>query len=235
MSRKKSNPKKRTLTRERVLKAAVELADKDGVESLSMRSLGQALGVEAMSLYNHVANKDDLLDAIVELVVSEISDSTEVADWKAAMRSRAIATHRVLLRHPWVSSLLESRTRPIPGRLQYFNSTVGMLREAGFSTDLAYYSFLTVDSFVYGFTFQVLNWPFKADDRPKVVKRLRTKISVDEYPHIVDVMDYVAGAARSKSSQVGYEREFEFGLELILDGLEQRRDRAQRQRKKRTS
>lgn len=235
MSRKKSNPKKRTLTRERVLKAAVELADKDGVESLSMRSLGQALGVEAMSLYNHVANKDDLLDAIVELVVSEISDSTEVADWKAAMRSRAIATHRVLLRHPWVSSLLESRTRPIPGRLQYFNSTVGMLREAGFSTDLAYYSFLTVDSFVYGFTFQVLSWPFKADDRPKVVKKLRTKISIDEYPHIVDVMDYVAGAARSKSSQVGYEREFEFGLELILDGLEQRRDRAQRQRKKRTS
>jgi hypothetical protein len=114
-----------------------------------------------------------------------------------------------------------------------------MLREAGFSTDLAYYSFLTVDSYVYGFTFQEMSWPFEADERPKVVNDLRSKIPAEEYPYIVEVMDYAAGAPKSKSSKSGYEREFEFGLELILDGLDQSRDgarrRTRRPRRKHTS
>src|ERR1700730_12945160 len=125
------------LTRERVLRAAISLADRGGIESLSMRQLGQKLGVEAMSLYNHVRNKVDMLDGMVDVVFSEIDLPASGADWRTAMRQRAISARQVLLRHPWAIGLMESRATPGPATLRHHDAAVGSLRTAGFSGDMA--------------------------------------------------------------------------------------------------
>ena len=135
------------LSTEGVLRAAIEIADEGGIESLSMRKLGQALGVEAMSLYNHVANKDEILNRIGDLVVSEIEIPAEDLDWKTAMRRRANSAHEVFLRHPWVTTLIESQISMSPERLRYFDGTIGSLRRGGFSVELAYNAFLASGQF----------------------------------------------------------------------------------------
>lgn len=224
----RSHPKKRNLTRERVLAMAIKLADANGLESLSMRGLGRALGVEAMSLYNHVANKEDLLDGIVEQVVAEISDSTGKTNWKSVLRSRAVATHQVLLRRPWVAGLLESRTNLGHERLRHCDSMIGILRNAGFSVELAYQAFLTVDSYVHGFAFQESNRPVDANSRPSVLKKMLKKIPAEEFPHITEIIEHVVESSNRKSS--ARTREFEFGLKLILNGLEEHRSRARRRK-----
>src|ERR1700731_1417540 len=126
-----------SLTRERILRAAISLADRDGIESLSMRKLGYELGVEAMSLYNHVRNKVDMLDGMVDVVFSEIDLPADGVDWRTAMRKRAISARQALLRHPWAIGLMESRATPGPATLRHHDSVLGSLRMAGFSIQQA--------------------------------------------------------------------------------------------------
>jgi AcrR family transcriptional regulator len=149
------------LSRERVLRAAVELADESGIEALTMRALGRRLGVEAMSLYNHVGNKDDILDGISDLVLGDIEVPPSGTEWKAAMRHRAISAHGVLLAHPWAAMLIMSRYNIGPGMTRYLDATLGRLREGGFTIDGALDAWNTLDSHLYGFTLQELNRPLR--------------------------------------------------------------------------
>ena len=214
------------LTRERVLRAAVALADEHGIESLSMRRLGQELGVKAMSLYNHVANKDEILDGIVERVVGEFALPPEDGPWREALRETARSVREVLLRHPWAAALVESRVTPSRVRFRYSDAVIGALRRAGFSIELAYRAQLTISSYVYGFTLQEVSWPFGPEERDGVVAALRPQVAAEEYPHLTEVMAWmvhggIPPAAPEDAS--AYESEFELGLDLILGALERLR------------
>src|SRR3989442_1581420 len=149
--------RRRPLSRERVLRAAIKLADNGGIEALSMRKLAKELGGEAMSLYNHVANKDDVLNGIFDTAFGEIVLPTGEADWKTAIREIAISAHKTLLRHPWASGLWMRQT-PGPARLRYGDSLLGCLRNAGFSKDLTYHAYHIIESYILGYTFQVLGY-----------------------------------------------------------------------------
>jgi AcrR family transcriptional regulator len=199
-----------------VLRAAVALADQSGIESLTMRRLGQELGVEAMSLYNHVANKDDILDGIVDLVLSDIDVPPRGTDWKTAMRQRAISAHAVLLGHPWAAMLIMSRFNIGPGMTRYLDETLGRLREGGFSIEGALDAWNTLDSHLYGFTLQKLNLPFEVEETQQVSAAVLGQLPADEYPHVVEVITEIM--------QSGREEDFEFGLDLILDGLQRTLD-----------
>ena len=212
------------LTRERVLGAAVLLADEDGIESLTMRSLGLRLGVEAMSLYNHVANKDDLLDGMVDLVVSEIDLPADTVDWKEAMRRRAISAQSVFSRHPWASALVDARESSGPARLRYFDWVIGTLRRAGFTLELAIRAFSLLDSYVYGFGRQQLNVSAVSDGTPEeMAEAFLQAIPADEYPYLREMVV-------EHAMKTGYDEraDFDFGLDLILDGLQGLLDRAAR-------
>jgi AcrR family transcriptional regulator len=212
-----SNAERRApLSRERVLRAAVALADESGIESLTMRRLGQELGVEAMSLYNHVANKDDILDGIVDLVLGDIDVPPTGTDWKTAMRQRAVSAHEVLLAHPWAALLVMSRFNIGPGMTRYLDATLGRLREGGFSIEGALDAWHTLDSHLYGFTLQQLNLPFEVDEAQQVSADVLGQLSTGEFPHVVEVITEVMRSGR--------EEDFEFGLDLILDGLERTLD-----------
>ena len=202
------------LSRERLLQTAVRLADQGGIESLSMRKLAQELGVQAMSLYNHVANKDDLLDGIVDIVVSEMEVPDHRVDWQTAMRRRAISAHAVLLLHPWATMPLVSRVNVGPAMLRYVNATLGCLYEAGFSLKMADQVWNTIDSHVYGFTLQELNFPFEAADYSTVAAQGLTLIPADQYPYLNQLTQLVM-----RGDYNGLHN-FEFGLELILNSLE---------------
>ncbi len=211
-----------SLTRDRVLRVAISLADEKGIESLSMRKLGQELGVEAMSLYNHVANKDDLLDGIVEIVVGEFAIPSDDADWRVALRETAKLAHEVLLRHPWAPALIESRVTPSPVRVRYADATIGTFRRAGFSIDLAYRAQLIIDSYVYGFTLHEASRPFTAEEQRDVAATLRLYVEPDEYPYLTEMMEFITTGRTSKAAgkdAVANELEFDFGLDLILDSL----------------
>ena len=209
------------LTRERVLEAAIELADEGGIEGVSMRRLGQELGVEAMSLYNHVANKDDLLDAITDLVLSEIELPSSGGDWKAAVRQSAISAHEILRRHRWASSLAMSPTRNIPVRVRNMEWMLRQLREAGFSAELTYHAYHAMDSHIWGFTLWELGHSFTPDDLPALAGAFLRDFPPDKYPYVHEhVEQHVAGFGRGQKSA------FEFVLDLILDGLERTRDAA---------
>jgi AcrR family transcriptional regulator len=202
------------LSRERVLHAALRLADAEGFEALSMRKLAQALGVQAMSLYNHVANKDDMLDGIVDIAVGEIEVPSLETDWKTAMRRRAISAHAVLLRHPWVTMPLVSRVNVGPSMLRYVDATLGCLREGGFSFEMADHAWNAIDSHIYGFTLQELNFPFEAAEYSEAAKNGLSLIPADKYPYLNRLTHYVV------EGRYDGLHNFEFGLELILDGLE---------------
>jgi AcrR family transcriptional regulator len=210
------------LSRERVLRTALELADRDGIESLSMRRLGRELGVEAMSLYNHVANKEDLLDGLADIVVGEIEVPAPGDDWRAAMRRRAISVREMLARHPWAGALIESRTNPSPARLRYPEAVVGSLRQAGFSVEMAIHAFYTLDSYIYGFAVQEENLPSGTpEELAGIAATVLAGLPAQEYPYLREVIaDYVLERGYRHSD------EFEFGLNLILDGLERFRDGA---------
>jgi len=204
------------LSRERVLRAALALADEEGIGSLTMRRLGQELGVEAMSLYNHVADKGDLLDGIVDLVFGEIEVPPDRVDWKAAMRLRAISAHEALLRHPWASTLMQSRTRPGPATLRHHDSVIGTLREAGFTVDLAAHAFSVIDSYVYGFAQQQQNLTYDtSQEAAKVAEDVLRQIPPDRYPHLAELI-----TEHAMNPGYDYAQEFGFGLDLILAGLE---------------
>jgi AcrR family transcriptional regulator len=213
---KKTSTKARTpLSRERVLQAAMVLADDIGISSLSMRKLGQELGVQAMSLYKHVANKDDILDGIVDIVASEIEVPSIGGDWKAAMRRRSISAHEALLRHPWATMLIVSRANVGPAMLRYVDATLGCLREAGFSYAMADHAWNAIDSYVYGFTLQKLNFPFEPDEYAEVAKAYLPQIPAEKYPYLVGLSQEVIAGHHDGL------HDFEFGLDLLLDGLDQ--------------
>jgi AcrR family transcriptional regulator len=208
------------LSRERVLRAAITLADEGGIEALSMRKLAKELGVEAMSLYNHVANKDDVLDGIVDAAWSEIVMSTGEADWKTEIRETAISAHETLLRHPWASGLW-MRQKPGPARLRYGDSLLGCLRNAGFSKNLTYHGYHIIESYIMGYTFQVLS--VRAVDTEQfediAASFVRGEFSA-EYPHFTEHAVQHINADHDDVSA------YELGLDLLLDGLEKLRDTA---------
>jgi len=203
---------RRPLSRDRVLRAAVALADRSGIDALTMRRLGQELGVEAMSLYKHVANKDDVLDGIVDLVVGDIEVPPTGTPWRPAMRARAVSAHAVLLAHPWAALQIMSRFSIGPGMTRYLDATLGRLREGGFSVEGALDAWHTLDSHIYGFTLQELGLPFEVDEAPQVSADVLGSLSAEQFPHVVEVITHVMRHGRVE--------DFDFGLELILDGLE---------------
>jgi AcrR family transcriptional regulator len=207
------------LSRDRVLEAAVALADVHGIEALSMRKLGEQLGVEAMSLYKHVANKDDLLDAMVDSVFAEIDLAVGQADWRASVRARAVSVRAVLARHAWAVPLMQSRTNPGPSTLTHLDALIGVLRRAGFSVVLTAHALSALDAYVYGFAMQERALPFDTEQRStEVVQHILTAVPADRWPHLVEL-------SREHVLQPGYDygQEFEWGLDLVLDGLEQAR------------
>jgi AcrR family transcriptional regulator len=205
-----------------VLQAAVALADETGIESLTMRKLGQALRVEAMSLYYHVANKEALLDGMVDLVFGEIEFPTSGADWKTAMRQRAISARAALRRHPWAVALMESRRTPGPANLRHHDAVLGCLRRAGFPVALAAHAYSLLDAYIYGFALQEASLPFKdPQETTEVAQEIMAAFPADAYPHLTEL-------AVQHVLQPGYDYgdEFQFGLDLILDGLERTAQRA---------
>jgi AcrR family transcriptional regulator len=207
------------LSRERVLRAAITLADEGGIEALSMRKLAKELGVEAMSLYNHVANKDEILDGIIDLVASEADLPPDGVDWKAAIRQSAIATRDVFLRHPWASSLWMSRQGG-SARLRRGDWLLRTLREAGLSKDLTYHAYHIVESHILGFTIQQLNFEHMDEELPGLATAFLQQLPAGEYP------DFVEHVMQHLEPSHGDEGGFELGLDLVLDGLERLRDGA---------
>jgi AcrR family transcriptional regulator len=210
------------LSKERVLRAAVLLADEGGVASLTMRKLAETLGVEAMSLYYYVADKDEILDGMADLVFGEIDLPSREADWKAAMRQRAISARDALTRHPWAIGVMESRANPGPATLRHHDAVIGNLRQAGFSIALAAHAFSVIDSYIYGFALQTLNLPFDtSEELEKLAEAMLREMPADEYPYLTEmIVDHALQPGYS------YANEFEFGLDLVLDGLERARGTA---------
>jgi AcrR family transcriptional regulator len=200
----------------------MDLADRGGIDSLSMRNLGQEVGVEAMSLYNHVRNKEDILNGMVDVVFSEIDVPSGPTDWVAAMRQRAVSARQALLRHPWAIGLMESRAQPGPATLKHHDAVLRSLRTAGFSVEMAAHAYSVLDSYIYGFTLNELSLPF---DNPEQIAEVAGNIfresPMNEYPHLAEM-------AIDRAMKPGYDygNEFEFGLELILDGLKRAQTRA---------
>jgi AcrR family transcriptional regulator len=211
---------RRTLSRDRVLDAAIAMADAEGIEALSMRRLARAVGVEAMSLYNHVASKDDLLGAMLERVVAAIELPGPGEPWRDAMRRRYRSARQVLGRHPWAAVLLESRGDAGPARLGGYESTLGCLRRAGFSVELAHRAFLTLDSHLYGYMLQEQAWPTTTpEETAGIVEALTETLPAERYPYLRELL-----TTRVIRTGPADAEAFSFGLDLILDGLERARE-----------
>jgi AcrR family transcriptional regulator len=213
---KTTAPSRAPLTRERALATAVALADAEGIAALSMRRLARELGIEAMSLYHHVANKEDILDGMIELVFGEIELPPEAAEWKTAMRVRAESARAAMTRHPWAISLMQSRSAPGPATLRHHDAVLGCCRAAGFSVAMAAHAFSLVDSYIYGFVLQEVNLPFDdSSDLGEVVESMMLPFALDDYPHLVEL-------TTEHILQPGYRYgdEFDYGLGLILDSVE---------------
>ena len=204
------------LSRERVLHASLELADEGGIGALTMHRIGRRLGVEAMSLYRHVRNKDDILDGLVELVAAEFEVPTGTPDWKASIRSSAISVHEALLRHPWASTVLESRVELGPVRLRRLDALLGVLGRAGFSTPDVIQTLMALDSHAYGFVLQEQAWPFPTEAAPARAGVLASEIPADTYPNVTSMLAFVTTTGPEGLVQ------FEFGLDLLLDAVERR-------------
>lgn len=215
-----NTPAPTPLSRERILQTALRLADEGGLEALSMRRVAQELGVKAMSLYNHVANKDDMIDGIVNKVVSAIELPRFDLDWKTAMRQRALSAHQVLLKHPWAAMAIMSRINVGPAMLRYIDTTIGCLREAGFSWEMADHAWNAIDNHIYGFTLQELNFPIEASEYAETAERFITHIPPDQYPYMHQLSLYIIDGSYNGL------HDFEFGLDLILDGLDRLRSGA---------
>src|SRR5215210_5854080 len=214
--------RRQPLSRERVLRAAVALADKGGFASLTMRKLAKELGVEAMSLYNHVAGKDDLLDGMIDIVFSEIDAPSMDGDWKAALRKRAVSTREALTRHRWAIGRMEGRSSHGPANLRLHDAVLGCLRGAGFSIEMAVHAYSVQDAYIYGFALQERDMsPEGTTDLAASAQRQMREYEavLDDYPHLVEVVGgHVAEAGYD------YASEFVFGIDLILDGLDRLRD-----------
>ena len=207
------------LNRDRVLEAALSLADDRGIEFLTMRKLGQALGVEAMSLYNHVANKDDILDGIVDRVAQEFELPSAAEDWEASIRKSAISAHDALQRHTWACGLMMSGARVIPARIRYMDSLLGCLRDAGFSAELTYTAYHALDAHIFGFSLWQAGHSFTAADVPDLAARFLREFPLDSYPHLAEHVEQHLSDGRHREVSA-----FEFALDLLLDGLRRTRE-----------
>jgi AcrR family transcriptional regulator len=213
------------LSRERVLRGAVALADEGGIESLTMRRLAQKLGSAPMSLYYHVANQEALLDGVADHILGEIIEATskiEVSsgDWKAVLRRRILAAREVLLRHPWAPPLIQTRTNMSTSSMRYFDSLIGLLLEAGFSVDLTHHALHALGSRAIGFTAEMYDDSEAPDDEATMA--LLEQVA-DEYPHIITMVKGISHDADTRLGWCDDQFEFEFGLDLLLDGLERLR------------
>jgi AcrR family transcriptional regulator len=210
-----------------VLRAAVELADHRGIESLTMRNLGQELGVEAMSLYNHVAGKEAILDGLVEVVIGEVLEAVDgsepagPAEWKAVTRRRILAARDVMLRHRWAPGVLESRTEMPAVGLRYYDGLLGLMLQGGFSADLAHHAMHALGSRALGFTQELFD---EDTDVPAETVAMMAQQMAAEYPNLGEMLKVVTHDADTTLGWCDDQFEFEFGLDLILDGLERRRD-----------
>jgi AcrR family transcriptional regulator len=217
MSTQTTEPAQRRapLSRERVLQTAIRLADEGGLESLTMRRLGQELGVEAMAMYHYFANRDQIVDGIVDLVFAEIELPSDDGDWKAAMRRRAISLRDVLLRHRWAIGLMESRRKGGPANLRHHDAVIASLRAGGMDIPMAAHAYSLLDSYIYGFALTKMTLPFDTGEEiAEVAQGLRQSFDLSEYPHLVEMMGHAL--------EPGYDfgDEFEYGLDAILDSLE---------------
>lgn len=204
------------LNRNRILTQALDLVDANGIGSLTMRKLGEALGVEAMSLYNHVANKDQIIDGLVDLVFAEITLPPVDLPWDQAMSVRTKSARESLVRHPWANSLMDSRPHPGPATLRHHDSVLGCLRRAGFSLTMTAHAISVIDGYLYGFCLQQRSLPFETEeDVAAVGQALMAGFPLGEYPYLGEMI-------RDHALQKGYDYglEFDFGLNLILAGLE---------------
>ena len=204
-----------------MLRTALRLADRSGIDSLSMRRLGQEVGVEAMSLYNHVASKDDLLDGLIDLVFAEILVPPADAGWRTAMRERAVSAREVLKRHPWALGVMESRSRPGPANLRHHDAVLAALRTAGFSVEMAAHAYSLLDAYIYGFTLNELSLPLDTHEAVAgVAEQILEENPAGAYPYLAEmVADIVVKPGYD------YGDEFEYGLDVILDGLQRARRR----------
>jgi AcrR family transcriptional regulator len=202
------------LSRDRILRQALELADEGGVDALTMRKLGDALGFEAMSLYRHVANKDDMLGGMLDLVLAEWELPAAAVEWDEAIRDSAVSVHAALRRHKWAARLLMSAPGARPGRVQYMDALLRRLRESGFDPDTTYHAYHVLDGHIFGFTLWEGNYDIAPADMTRMAEQFNRLIPFDHYP---DLMEH-----RDRHLEEGPHREvsaFEFGLDLILDGL----------------
>ena len=203
------------LSRERVLEAAMKVADEGGIDALTIRSLAQSLGVKPMSVYYYVANKDEILDGIVDLVFSQIELPKADGDWRAEIRRRAHSARRVLRAHPWAIGLMESRTSPGPATLRHHDAVIATLRGAGFSQALTAHAYALLDSYTYGFALQEVGLPFEGSDSvAEIAEPIMERFATGDYPHLTEM-------ATDHYLQPGYDfgDEFEWGLDLILEAL----------------
>jgi len=191
-------------------------ADRGGLEELTMRKLADALHVAPMALYRHVANRDDLVDAMIDVVFSEIEVPSPAVDWRTAMRRRGISLRDALLRHRWATGLMESRAHPGPANLRHHDAVLGNLRASGFSLELAAHAYSALDSYIYGFALTKMNLPFDAStDMSEMADRMLEPFPADTYPHLVEFI-----TDHAMKPDYDYGGEFEYGLDLVLDGLE---------------
>jgi AcrR family transcriptional regulator len=198
-----------------VLRAAIAHADAVGLEALSMRTLAEVLGVAPMALYRHVANRDDLVDGMVDIVFSEIDLPSSGRDWRAAMRQRAISVRDALSRHRWAIGLMESRVNPGPANLRHHDAVIGSLRAGGFDMAMVAHAYSLLDGYIYGFALTKMNLPFESgDDVAEMAQTMLEPFPVNEYPNL---MAFITEHAMKP----GYDfaGEFEYGLDVILDGL----------------
>lgn len=208
--------KRPPLNRERVLRGALDIADSAGIEALTMRSLARELGVKPMALYQHVENKEEILDGVIDVVFREIDLPPADVHWRVALRHRALSARRVLARHPWATPLMESRTTPGPATLRQHDAVIGTLRRAGLSIRMTGHAYSLLDSYVYGFVLQHTSLPFDIPaTAPQAAEAFLPGFATEEYPHLAEL-------ATEHIFQPGYDydEEFEFGLDRILDSLE---------------
>ena len=214
---KTSADKRPPLSRDRVLHEAIAVADEGGMDALSMRRLAHRLGVEAMSIYYHLENKDALLDGMIDRVMAEIELPEPDEEWQPGNRRRAVSLHNMLAHHPWAAPLMESRTNPGPVALRYYDAVLGSFRTAGFSVPMAAHAFAAIDAYVYGFGLQEFSLPFDEVPIEEIGQAILQTLPPDEYPYLTEmIIDHAL--------QPGYDysAEFEWGLDLILDAFEQR-------------
>jgi AcrR family transcriptional regulator len=210
------------LNRDRVLRAAVTLADEAGIDAVSMRNLAQELGVVPMALYKHVANKDELIDGMVDHVVGEIDPPVNDTDWKSAVRQRIVSARRALLRHPWAFRVIASRTSPTPAVLDYTDSMIGMFRAGGFSVELTHHAMHALGRRMWGFTWELFDDSASLDAEAHEATR---RGMAGRYPHIAEIaMTVTHDGASASRARCDEQFEFEFALDLLLDGFERLRE-----------